>query len=168
MRISLLLLLLLGICVPGAATAQSATPSPAAQPGDIQFTNHDLATLLKAVKDADTSPKIRINVIGKAPSEMPEYDPIVHFADGDASTGLATIWLMKSAPQTPTAAHAFNAAMELACMSTGFAGPTWKTIYDQVAAMDAALPPNSPNPYKYRLALTQKIQAILDSYAQPH
>ena len=168
MRISFLFLLLLGICVPAAALAQSSTPAPTAQPGAIEFTNHDLATLLKAVKDADTSPKIRIDVVGKAPSEMPDYDPIVHFAEGDASTAVATIWVMKAAPHTTTAANAFAAAMELACMSTGFAGPTWKTIYDQVAAMDAALPANSPNPYKYRLALTQKIQAIVDSYAQPH
>jgi len=123
MRISFLFLLLLGICVPAAALAQSSTPAPTAQPGAIEFTNHDLATLLKAVKDADTSPKIRIDVVGKAPSEMPDYDPIVHFAEGDASTAVATIWVMKAAPHTTTAANAFAAAMELACMSTGFAGP---------------------------------------------
>jgi hypothetical protein len=54
--------------------------------------------------------------------------------------------------------------MELACMATGFAGPHWKAIYDEVAAADSAQPANAPNPYRYRLALTSRIQAIVDSY----
>jgi hypothetical protein len=96
---------------------------------------------------------------------MPAYGPIVHFVGIDAKPGAATIWIVHSPEKTPAAAQALRAAMELACMGTGFAGPTWKAIYDEVAALDAALPANSPNRYKYRLALTQRIQAIIDSYA---
>ncbi|MBV9719749.1 MAG: hypothetical protein JOZ77_10540 [Candidatus Eremiobacteraeota bacterium] len=162
------LVLAFGIGVATPALAQSPSASPGApSAGDIQFTAQDVATLLKATKDAEASPNITINVVGKAVMDMPTYDPIVHFVGIDAKSGAATIWIMKSPPKTPTSAHALRAAMELACMATGFAGPTWKGIYDQVAALDATLPASPPNPYKYRLALTQRIAAIVDSYA-PH
>jgi hypothetical protein len=165
---SIVLLMALGIAFLAPALAQSPNPSPAAPSStDIQFTAHDVATLLKATKDAETSPNITINVVGKDPSDMPIYDPIVHYVGVDAKSATATIWIMKSPPKTPTAAQALLAAMELACMATGFAGPQWKTIYGQVAAWDAALPGSTPNPYKYRLALTARIQAIIESYA-PH
>ena len=160
------LLITLSYAFAAPALAQStANPSGTSSPADIQFTAHDIATLLKATKDADTSPNIDIKVLGKDPSEMPAYDPIVHFAGVDGTSGVVTIWIVKSAPKTPSSAKAFLAAMELACMATGFAGPQWKAIYDQLAALDAALPPNDPNPYKYRLALTARIQTIVDSYA---
>ena len=162
------LMMALGIALLAPALAQSPTPSPAAPSAtDIQFTAHDVATLLKATKDAETSPNITINVVSKDPSNMPTYDPVVHYAGVDAKSGAATIWIMKSPPKTPAAARALLAAMELACMATGFAGPQWKAIYDRVAAWDAALPGTPLNPYKYRLALTARIQAIVDSYA-PH
>jgi hypothetical protein len=100
---------------------------------------------LKATQDAETSPNVTINVTGKDGSDMPIYDPIVHFVDVDAKSGAATIWIMKSPPKTQVGAQALRAAMELACMATGFAGPQWKGVYDQVAAWDAALPANAPN-----------------------
>jgi hypothetical protein len=158
----------LGIALGAPAFAQSPTPSPGAQSSkDIQFTAHDVATLLKATHDAESSPNVTIDLVGKDASDMPTYDPIFHFAGVDAKSGAATIWIMKSPPKTPAGAQALRAAMELACMATGFAGPQWKGVYDQVAAWDGALPANAPNPYKYRLALTARIQAIIDSYT-PH
>ena len=98
---------------------------------------------------------------------MPPYDPFVHFVGVDAKSGAATIWMMKSPPKTSATSQALLAAMELSCMATGFAGPQWKAIYDRVAAWDGALAGTAPNPYRYRLALTARIQAIIDSYA-PH
>ncbi len=161
------LLLAFGIALGAPVLAQSPTAQPTAQPAnDIQFTAHDVATLLKATQAVETSPNITIKIVGKSASDMPVYDPIAHFVGIDA-TNAATIWLVHSPERTPASAQALRAAVELACMGTGFAGPTWKAIYDQVAALDAALPANSPNPYKYRLALTQRIQTIVDSYA-PH
>jgi hypothetical protein len=162
--------LLLAFCA--ALGAPAVAQSPNAQPTtrsaqDIQFTAHDVATLLKATQDAEASPNITIKIVGKPATDMPAYDPIVHFAGIDGNSGAATIWIVHSPDKTPAAAQALRAAMELACMGTGFAGPTWKAIYDKVAAMDAALPSNAPNPYKYRLALTQRIQGIVDSYV-PH
>lgn len=165
---SIVLLMALSIALLNPALAQSPTASPAAESSkDIQFTAHDVATLLKATKDAATSPNVTIDIVGKDASDMPTYDPIVHFVGVVTKSGAATIWIMKSPPKTPAAAQSLRAAMELACMATGFAGPQWKAIYDQVAAWDTALPANAPNPYKYRLALTQRIQTIVDSYA-PH
>ncbi len=165
---SIVLLMALSITLITPALAQSATPTPAAESSkDVQFTAHDVAALLKATKDAETSPNVTIDVVGKDASDMPSYDPIIHFVGVDAKSGVATIWIMKSPPKTPAAAQSLQAAMELACMATGFAGPQWKAIYDQVPAWDAALPANAPNPYEHRLALTARIQAIIDSYT-PH
>jgi hypothetical protein len=163
------LALLAALCIVLPATALAQSPAPAATDqasGEIQFTAHDVAALLKATKDAETSPNITINILGKDASEMPAYDPTVHFAGIDAK-GAANIWMMKSPPKTEASAQALLAAMELACMATGYAGPQWKAIYDKVAGMDAALPANAPNPYTYRLALTKRIQSIIDSY-KPH
>ena len=135
---------------------------------NVHFTARDLAALLKATQDVQTSSKININVDGKDAWDMPVYDPIVHFVGFDASTGAATIWILKSPPKTKDAADSLLAALELACMATGFAGPEWKSIYDRLAAMDAALPPGVPNPYVYRLTLTRRIQKIIDNYKAAH
>lgn len=135
---------------------------------NVHFTARDLAALLKATQDVRTSSKININVDGKDAWDMPVYDPIVHFVGFDASTGAATIWILKSPPKTKDAADSLLAALELACMATGFAGPEWKSIYDRLAAMDAALPPGVPNPYVYRLTLTRRIQKIIDNYKAAH
>ncbi|MGA8575554.1 MAG: hypothetical protein WB609_07700 [Candidatus Cybelea sp.] len=155
----IVLLLALGIALPSPVLAQSA-PSATS----VQFTAHDIATLLKATMDAAKSPDITIDIVPRNAAEMPAYDPTFHFVGLDEKR-VATIWVLRTAPQTQGSAEALRAATELACMATGFAGPLWKAIYDQVAAADAAQPANSPNPYKYRLALTARIQAIIDSYA---
>ncbi|HEX3672356.1 MAG TPA: hypothetical protein VHT92_11695 [Candidatus Cybelea sp.] len=166
--IVILLALSFAFQVPALAQSPIASPRPVASPGaaalQVQFTAHEVAALLKAVKDAEASPDVTINVAGKDAAEMPAYDPLVHFAGLDGK-GAATIWMSRTLqPKTKAAAYALFAAMELACMATGFAGPHWKAIYDQVAAADSAQPANAPNPYQYRLALTSRIQAIVDSY----
>jgi hypothetical protein len=141
----------------------AASPAATQSATDITFTAHDVAMLLKATQDAETSPKIRIDVIGKEPAQMPTYDAIVHYAGIDGS-GSAVIWMVKSPPKTKEAAAMLLAAMELACMDTGFAGTQWKAIYDKVAAADAALPATVANRYQNRLQLTQRIAEIIDSY----
>jgi hypothetical protein len=79
--------------------------------------------LLKATEDAQTSSKVTINIDSKAAWDMPVYDPIAHFVGVDATSGAATIWMLKSPPKTKDAADSLLAALELACMATGFAGP---------------------------------------------
>lgn len=155
----IVLSLALGIALPVPALAQLASPAPAA--ANVQFTAHDVATLLKATMDAVKSTNITINVVLKDATAMPAYDPIFHFAGLDAK-GAATIWVRAPVQKTEASANALRAATELACMATGFAGAFWKAIYDQVAAADAAQPADSPNPYTYRLGLTARIQAIID------
>ncbi|MBV9333690.1 MAG: hypothetical protein JO146_06760 [Candidatus Eremiobacteraeota bacterium] len=157
---------------PAPSTTPIASPSPAASPKpvsvDVHFTARDLAALLKATQDAQTSSNVTININSKEAWDMPVYDPIVHFAGVDASSGAATIWILKSPPKTKDAADSLLAALELACMATGFAGPQWKSIYDSLAAADAALPAGAPNPYVYRLTLTRRIQTIIDKYKTQH
>lgn len=132
----IVLSLALSLTFQGQAPAQSATSVPAASPSpsgparsssDIQFTAHDLAALLTATQSAEKSPDITINVVGKDALDMPTYDPIVHFVGVDTKDA-ATIWMMKSPPKTQSSARALLAAMELACMATGFAGSNWKAI----------------------------------------
>jgi len=151
---------------PSASPAASPSPGTASSPGtvNVHFTAGDLATLLKATQDVQTSPKITINIDSKEAWDMPVYDPIAHFVGVDASNGAATIWMLKSPPKNKDATDSLLAAVELACMATGFAGPQWKAIYDRLAAMDAALPSGVSNRYVYRLTLTRRIQRIIDTY----
>jgi hypothetical protein len=155
---------------PTASPAASPSPGSASSPGtvDVHFTAGDLATLLKATQDVQTSPKITINIDAKDAWDMPVYDPIAHFVGVDASNGAATIWMVKSPPKNKDATDSLLAAVELACMATGFAGPQWKAIYDRLAAMDAALPSGVSNRYVYRLTLTRRIQKIIDTYKAQH
>jgi len=177
MKAVALLVAVFGFSAPPAAAQITTTPAPSASPAasspgrasspgtvDVHFTAGDLATLLKATQDAQTSAQITINIDGKEAWDMPVYDPIAHFVGVDASNGAATIWMLKSPPKNKDATDSLLAAMELACMATGFAGPRWKSIYDRLAAMDAALPSGVPNPYVYRLTLTRRIQKIIDNY----
>jgi len=97
---------------------------------------------------------------------MPPYDPLVHYA-GIVGSGSATIWIVKGISKNDAAAMAVRAALELACMDTGFAGTLWKSIYDSAAAADAALPASEPNRYLNRLNLTAQIQKIAASYDHP-
>lgn len=158
----LLLTLAFAVAFQTSGLAQSPPPAPAA--GSVQFTAHDVAALLKATMNAVNSPNITINMALRKPSDMPPYDPTFHFVGLDAK-GTATIWAVEPVEKTQASANALRAATELACMATGFAGPLWKSIYEQVAAADAGQPAGSPNPYRNRLALTARIQAIIDSYA---
>lgn len=160
----LLVLLALSFAFSAPADAQSPTPPASLPANQVQVSAQDVAMLLKAVRDAQTSSGITINVVPKESTEMPSYDAIAHFAGLDAKPASATIWLVKSPAKTETSAKALLAALELACMATGFAGPQWKGVYDKVAAMDATLPSGSPNPYANRLALTRQIQAIIDDH----
>jgi hypothetical protein len=152
------------VAVPASAQTPS-SPAPAAKA--VTFTAHDVATLLQATKDAETSPKIHIEVVGKDASAMPSYDSLAHYAGIDGS-GSATIWMLKDIPKNNAAATALRAALELACMDTGFAGPLWKSIYDSAATADAALPASETNRYLNRLNLTAEIQKIVDSYGHPN
>lgn len=155
--------------LPGAAYAQTAAPSasPNAQT-QVHFTAHDVAQLLKAVQDAESSPAITISVIAKPASGMPAYDSIEHYAGIDATTHNPTIWMLSTISKDAASAKALAAAMELACMDSGFAGAQWKAVYDRVTQADANLPAGEANPYLNRLRLTTEIQSIVDSYAGQH
>jgi len=100
-------------------------------------------------------------------TEMPPYDPLVHYAGSDPKNPKhATLWMSRSLSATPTDAdrNTFRAAEELAVMDTGLAGPKWKAVYDYVAGLDAKQPAGAADPYRARHALTAQIQRIFDSY----
>lgn len=150
-------------------TRGATSPAPTSNSNEVEFTGHDVATLLKATQEADTSPNITLRLLSKSPSEMPAYDPIAHFAGIDAASKAGLIWMVHPYPaKTGDGAWALRSALELACMATGFAGPHWKQIYDQLAAQDAAQPADAPNPYLNRLAVTVRVRKIVESYLPQH
>lgn len=94
---------------------------------------------------------------------MPSYDPIAHYNGLDAGQPhSASIWVVANPPVSEVG-DAVAGAVELACMDTGFAGTTWKAIYDQVAAADAALPASVADRYENRHLLLQRIAQALHS-----
>jgi hypothetical protein len=133
---------------------------------DVSFSGHDIADLLMAVHNVDTSDNILLNVMSKAPADMPIYDPFAHYAGlvPSGKPGEATLWLVKNIDMKNRAAGpAFRAAMELACMDTGDAGSKWKAIYDAAAAADANLSASQADRYFNRHMLTTAIQTAVDN-----
>jgi len=147
--------LALGLLLPSAGSA-----------ADVSFSGHDIADLLRAVDSMDTSNNILLNVVSKAPADMPTYDPFAHYAGlvPNGKPGEATLWMVKNFDvKNPAAGPAFRAAEELACMDTGDAGPKWKAIYDIAAGADANLSASQSDRYLNRHILTTTIQTAIDN-----
>ncbi|HEY3676216.1 MAG TPA: hypothetical protein VGK84_09515 [Candidatus Tumulicola sp.] len=87
-------------------------PAPASSADEVQFTSQDVATLLKATEDANTSPNITLALVAKSASEMPAYDPIAHFAGIDPASKEATIWVVQPIPKNNDGVWALRSAVE--------------------------------------------------------
>ncbi|HET9392976.1 MAG TPA: hypothetical protein VFO29_05610 [Candidatus Rubrimentiphilum sp.] len=134
------------------------------QSGEVSFTGPEAAALLRATQSVETSPDITINIVSKSAAEMPAYDAVVHYAGLNPTKPTeATIWLLSGLKASQETSNQLQAATELACMDTGFAGPKWKAAYDYVAGLDAKLPPEVSDRYRNRHMLTGRIQQIIDS-----
>ncbi len=123
---------------------------------DMTMGSQDIAKL----RDAMEHPK-NVDLGLKAPDRMPHYDAIVHYVSrgGDPDRPTATeIWvstdhvdiLDPSAVMSHDEAVAYTSALVLAVADSGQAGDRWKALYDVMAAADAALTANTPDPYATR------------------
>ena len=155
----LLLPLLAYAAIATVAAAQVSTPVPPV----FEFTRADVRALAQAIQNVQTAPASEIDLtISALPvAQMPGYDPIAHYAGlKPGSPHSATIDIRDGASQADVRVPLL-AALELACMDTGFAGARWKMIYDEAAAADAALPAGASDPWANRHALVAKIQQML-------
>ncbi|HVS45471.1 MAG TPA: hypothetical protein VMS32_02280 [Verrucomicrobiae bacterium] len=153
----------------GTLTAAAATllfSGAAIAGGDMTFTGPEIAQLLKATQDIDTSPDIDLDVVAKTSAQMPSYDPIIHYV-GLVPNGKpheATLWMLENFDgTTPAGSKAFRGGLELACMDTGDAGPKWKALYDQMAAADDKLDPTVGDRYYNRHFILTGIQNLIDN-----
>jgi hypothetical protein len=125
----------------------------------------DVAQLYKALAEIETSDKILLNISSKPASEMPSYDPIAHYV-GPIPNGKpheAALFVSESFDgKNLQHDRALHAALELAVMDSGMAGPKWKQIYDVATAADTKLPPDVPDRYKNRHLVTKVVQDVVD------
>lgn len=141
------------------ACAQTASPFPLyPQSFQLRFKPNDLAKLLQATKDIESSPNVKLLVIRKAPADMPIYDPLFHYAGIDPTTHNPLIWMSSTVGKHQADSEAKLAALDLACMDSGLAGPWWKGVYDLAASYDAHLPATEANRYLMRLRITALVQ----------
>lgn len=146
------------------AASPAPSPSPSASPSGAKFTIDgvvfnatEIIALFGGIHAAldpkDTS--IHVNIDVKTGTQMPAYDTDWHYAGSTTNpdaTPAITIWILKDIPEA-RARHAIVAGLLLGLADSGYAGPKWKALYDQVAARDAGQGPNATDPFLYRRRL---------------
>ena len=156
----LLFLMFTGLA--GPTEAQTPTPVPQ-YPTSLQYkiTPADAAKLLQATRDIETDRESKLIVVSKAATDMPNYDPLFHYAGIDPIMHVPVIWMSSNVTRRQADSEAKLAALELACMDSGLAGPWWKSLYDSLESYDAHLAVTQTNRYFSRLQLTASIQALI-------
>ncbi|HZZ01152.1 MAG TPA: hypothetical protein VFE36_16440 [Candidatus Baltobacteraceae bacterium] len=123
-----------------------------------QPTSADLVTL-KRVAVGGNYPA---HFVAKTPSEMPRYDPVA-FYPGPADPHY--IWENRNDALSPDRIRYRNRALILAAMDFGAAGEQWKTYYDELVAEDKAQGTPVADPYRYRHAFLDDLDAKLEALA---
>lgn len=153
-RLIVLAWLIFALPSPVWAQASKSTAQPFSETIEgIAVTKADLTQLLgalhRALQPNDTTIPIVLNV--KRSAEMPPYDPYAHYAgvEEKAGTKVMNIWINGDV-KVGEHNDAMAAAFVLAITDGGYAGSTFKRIYDLCAAKDAQLPAGSPDPFLNR------------------
>jgi|ERR1700693_1542308 len=142
------------------SVAQSPVPGATQNP---TFGSDDVRALLKAAH-CELSPLCsQVHVQSVPASQIPSYDPVVHYVGLGSDTHVAILRVNKDASRG-SLEKAFFDGMLLACMDDGEAGPKWKSLYDLAAAADAKLPTDAADPYLNRHKLAQSVDAIVNSH----
>lgn len=114
------------------------------------------------LKRAALAGNFPIHYVSKKPSEMPRYDRIA-FYPGPADPRY--IWENNAYANSPDRARYVNRALTLAAMDFGSAGEQWKRYYDDLVAEDNAQRPPVTDPYRYRHAFLDEMDARLQALA---
>lgn len=125
-----------------------------------QPANADLVTL----KRAALAGHFPVHYVNKRPSEMPRYDQVA-FYPGAADPRY--IWENSNDANSPERVRYVNRALILAAMDFGAAGDQWKLYYDDLVAQDAAQRAPVSDPYRYRHAFLDDLNARLEALAPP-
>lgn len=117
---------------------------------------------LIALKRVALSGNFPIHYATKKASEMPRYDRIA-FYPGAADPRY--IWESDDAQESPESVRYINRALVLAAMDFGSAGDQWKRYYDDLREEDNAQRRPVTDPYRYRHAFLDDMDARLEALA---
>lgn len=117
---------------------------------------------LIALKRAALAGNFPIHYVTKKPSQMPRYDRIA-FYPGAADPRY--IWESDDAQESPERVRDINRALVLAAMDFGSAGDQWKRYYEDLKAEDNAQRTPAADPYRYRHAFLDDMDARLEALA---
>jgi hypothetical protein len=123
-----------------------------------QPTNADLV----ALKRTALAGNFPIHYVNKKPSEMPPYDEIAFYP---GAPDPHYIWENPNAVTSPERARYVDRALILAAMDFGAAGNQWKAYYDDLVAEDRTQRPPVSDPYHYRHAFLDDLDAKLEALA---
>jgi|SRR5581483_1313319 len=147
------------------ATTVAASPKQPFSYGGVTVSKDDSLRFLDAMQHALTENDTTIPLIltFKKASEMPAYDPVVHYAGiqpaAHAKPNLS-VWangeVKEAALQGP-----LTSSFALAVCDGGYAGPAFKKFYDTAAAQDAALGPSVADPFQNRHRLGAALVAFI-------
>ncbi|HKE35832.1 MAG TPA: hypothetical protein VKB39_00270 [Candidatus Baltobacteraceae bacterium] len=117
---------------------------------------------LVALKRVALGGNFPAHFVSKNPSQMPRYDPVA-FYPGAADPHY--IWENRNDALSPDRTHYRNRALILAAMDFGSAGDQWKKYYDDLVAEDKAQQAPVSDPYHYRHAFLDDLDAKLEALA---
>lgn len=149
-----------GVASANSVASHAAEPVPSPTPMVLHVTTEDMLAVLKAFH-FELTPKsgiVQLNVTD--PSKLPAYDPLAHYQGLDKHRH--PVVLASSAAKNDAATEdAIGRAVLLAVMDDNEAGPKWKSLYDQAAAADAALPANVSDPFIHRHMLAEAVMMYI-------
>ncbi|HET9343475.1 MAG TPA: hypothetical protein VFO25_11240 [Candidatus Eremiobacteraceae bacterium] len=145
-------------------------PSPSSA-GAPAYSDADVQQLVQAVLAIPVDHQFLLALETQPASDMPPWDHLAHYAGPvkipDGRTAYAVVVDDQYASALTDLGHAdhavgaaVTAAVFLAVIDAGRAGPKWKSWYDKAAAADAALPGSVADRYTNRHAL---VAALADS-----
>lgn len=115
-----------------------------------------------ALKRAALAGKFPIHYATKKASEMPRYDRIAFYP---GPTDPRYIWESDDAAESPEGVRYINRALVLAAMDFGAAGDQWERYYDYLRTEDNAQHAPVSDPYRYRHAFLDEMDARLEALA---
>lgn len=154
----------------------SATPTASATPNALDttltvdgmpFTVRDLIKLLSYAVLVYTPPGSHpsANLVTKAQSEMPSYDPDVHYVSNATQNGqvVLTVWqsdrFAKSGNQASI--QPMLSAAVFGLLDAGLGEPSLQALYQKERDADTALGPTAPNPLLHRHQMSDQLAVMI-------
>lgn len=117
---------------------------------------------LIALKRAALAGNFPIHYVTKKASQMPRYDRIAFYP---GASDPRYIWESDDARESSESVRYINRALVLAAMDFGAAGDQWKRYYDDLRSEDNAQRTPVTDPYRYRHAFLDDMDARVEALA---